>query len=142
MDTQKEVDPNKTYFFGVERHIEDVKQGPKIVPDLLESIMKPTNPVKEQLRRKAMKMSQFRPKATKIRSYTFWMSRNITVLPEANTASEPSKFQANNGSPHPKKLEKKLVLTRQGPHSSQGLSELGFELVGPDIHPHNRQHAL
>ena len=48
--TQKEVDPKIKYSFvtSVEKHIEDVQQGQKIVPDLLESIMRPTDPVKEE----------------------------------------------------------------------------------------------
>ena len=37
----------KIYFFVIEKYIEDVKQEEKHVPDLLESIMRPTDPVKE-----------------------------------------------------------------------------------------------
>ena len=33
----------------MEKHIEDAKQDEKHVPDLLESIMRPTDPVKEEL---------------------------------------------------------------------------------------------
>ena len=35
----------------MEKYIEDVKQEEKDVPDLLESTMRPTDPVKEELRR-------------------------------------------------------------------------------------------
>ena len=52
----------KCYFFVMEKYVEDVKQDEKDVPDLLESIMRPTDPVKEELRRNLCKMNQFRPK--------------------------------------------------------------------------------
>ena len=69
----QEVDPKKTTFFVMEKHVEDVKQEEKDVPDLLEPIMRPTDPVKEALRRKTLKMIQFRPKITKIKVSTFWI---------------------------------------------------------------------
>ena len=61
----------KRHFFVIEKYIEDVKQEEKDVPDLLESIMKGSGLVKEELRRILFKMDQFRPKITKIRVYTF-----------------------------------------------------------------------
>ena len=45
------------YSFVKEKHIEDIKQDEKVAPDLLESIMRPTDPVKEAA--KTMKMNQF-----------------------------------------------------------------------------------
>ena len=39
----------KRYFFVIEKYIEDARQDEKHVPDLLESIMRPTDPVKEEL---------------------------------------------------------------------------------------------
>ena len=57
----------------MEKYIEDVKQEEKDVPDLLESIMRPTDPAKEELRQKTMKLIQFRPKINKIRVSTFWI---------------------------------------------------------------------
>ena len=45
----------------MERYVEDVKQDEKSVPDLLESIMRPTDPVKEELRMTLCKMTQFSP---------------------------------------------------------------------------------
>ena len=44
--TQKQVDPKKKNIFVIEKYIEDVKQDEKHVPDLLESTMRPTDPVK------------------------------------------------------------------------------------------------
>ena len=67
----------KRHFFVMEKYIEDVKQKEKDVPDLLEPIMRPTDPVKEELRRILMKLSQSRAKITKIKVSTFWMSRKI-----------------------------------------------------------------
>ena len=43
-------------LFVIERSVKDVKHTQKIVPDLSESIMKPTDPVKKELRRSVMKM--------------------------------------------------------------------------------------
>ena len=57
----------------MEKYIEDARQGEKDVPDLLEAILRPTDPVKEELRQNLMKMIQFRPKITKIRVSTFWI---------------------------------------------------------------------
>ena len=57
----------------MEKYIEDVKQEEKDVPDLMEAIMRPTDPVKEELRQILSKLSQFGSKITKIRVSTFWI---------------------------------------------------------------------
>ena len=62
----KEVVPKRTTLFVIEIYVEDVKQDEKHVPDLLESIIRPTFFVKEQLRPILFKMDQFRPKRTNI----------------------------------------------------------------------------
>ena len=51
----------KIYFFVIEKSVEDVNRMKKFkdVPDLLEAIMRPTDPVKEELRRNLCKLSQF-----------------------------------------------------------------------------------
>ena len=67
----------KEYVFVIEKYIEDVKQEEKDVLDLLESIMRPTDPVKEEFRRILFKMNQYRSESIKIRVSTFWMSRKI-----------------------------------------------------------------
>ena len=54
----------------MEKYIEDARQDEKHVPDLLESIMKPTDPVKEELRPILFKITQFRSKITKIRVWS------------------------------------------------------------------------
>ena len=77
-DTKSKLTIRKVHFFVIEKYVEDVKQDEKDVPDLLESIMKAPGLVKEELRRKTKKMSQFRPQITKIRISTFWMSRKST----------------------------------------------------------------
>ena len=77
----------KRYFFVIEKYVEDVKQDEKSIPDLVESIMRPPGLVKEELRRKTMKMSQFRPKFTKIGACIFEMSGKI--LDSANVATSP-----------------------------------------------------
>ena len=57
----------KTYFFVMEKYIEDVRQDEKHVPDLLEAIIQPPGLVKEELRPISYKMHRFRFKITKIR---------------------------------------------------------------------------
>ena len=61
----------KIHVFVMEKYVEDVKQDEKVVPDLLESIMRPTCLVKEELRPNLFKLIQFRPELTKIRVSTF-----------------------------------------------------------------------
>ena len=66
-DTKRKLYPRKNNFFVMEKYIEDARQEEKDVPDLLEAIMRPTDPVKEELRQNLFKMTQFRPEITKIR---------------------------------------------------------------------------
>ena len=66
-DTKSKLTLRKRHFFVIEKYVEDVKQEEKDAPDLLEAIMRPTDPVKEDLRRISCKMTQFRPEITKIR---------------------------------------------------------------------------
>ena len=47
------------------------------MPDLLESIMRPTDPVKDELRQKLFKMTQIRSEIKKIRVWTFQMAGKI-----------------------------------------------------------------
>ena len=66
-DTKRKLYPRKRHFFVIEKYIEDAKQEEKDVLDLLEAIMRPTDPVKEELRQNLFKMTQFRIEITKIR---------------------------------------------------------------------------
>ena len=43
---------SKRHVFLMEEYIEDLRQDEKHVLDLLEAIMRPTDPVKEELRQK------------------------------------------------------------------------------------------
>ena len=70
-DTKRKLYLRKIHFFVIDKYVEDVKQDEKDVPDLLESIMRPTDPVQEEIPQKTMKMHQFRPKTTKIKVSTF-----------------------------------------------------------------------
>ena len=47
------------HFFVVEKYVKDVEQDQKKTPDLLESIMRVSDPVEEELRRKTTRMNQF-----------------------------------------------------------------------------------
>ena len=64
----------------MEKYIEDLRQDEKHVPDLLESIIQPPDPVKDELRQKLFKTIQFDPKWSKsgqkikkIKVSTFWI---------------------------------------------------------------------
>ena len=56
----------KISVFVIEKYVEDVKQDEKHVPDKLKSIMRPTDPVKEELRPILFKISKFWTGITKI----------------------------------------------------------------------------
>ena len=76
----------KRHVFLVEKYIEDARQDEKHVPDLLEAIMRPPGPVKDELRQKLSKIDRFGSKIPKIRVCTFQMSGKI--LDSANVAFE------------------------------------------------------
>ena len=63
----------KRDFFLVEKYIEDAKQDEKHLPDLLESIIQPLDPVKEELRPILFKITQFGSKIQKVKVSTFWI---------------------------------------------------------------------
>ena len=70
----------------MEKYFEDARQDEKHVPDLLESIISPPDPVKEELRQKLFKIDQFGSKIKKIKVCTFQMSGKIPD--SANVACE------------------------------------------------------
>ena len=76
----------KDTFFLWKKYFEDARQDEKHVQDLLESIIGPTDPVKEELRQKLFKFTQFEPKIKKIRVCACQMSGKIPDL--ANVAFE------------------------------------------------------
>ena len=69
----------------MEKYIEDARQEEKDVPDLLESIMRPTCLVKEELEPNLMKMDQFRTKIMNSRNPMFSLRRPMPAF-------SPSKF--------------------------------------------------
>ena len=70
----------------MEKCFEDVRQDEKHVPDLLEAIIQPPGLLKEELRQKLFKMTQFGSKIKKFRVCTFQMSGKIPD--STNVASE------------------------------------------------------
>ena len=68
----------KRHVFVIEKHIEDVKQDEKHVPDLLEPIMRLTLFVKEELWLILFKLSQFGSNISKLEVSTFWMCGKST----------------------------------------------------------------
>ena len=57
----------------METYIEDARQDEKHVPDLLEAIMRPPGPLKDELRQKLLKIDQFGSKIPKMRVSKFWI---------------------------------------------------------------------
>ena len=57
----------------MEKYNEDARQDEKHVPDLLEAIIQPTDPVKDELRQKLFKIDQFGLEIKKIMVSTFWI---------------------------------------------------------------------
>ena len=70
----------------MEKYIGDDRQGEKHVPDLLESIMRPTDPVKEELRPNSFKMHQFASKIQNSRFQLFGFWKSKVFPPEANAS--------------------------------------------------------
>ena len=63
----------KRDVFLIEKYFEDVRQDEKHVPDLLEAIIQPPGPVKEELRQKLFKTIQILSKITKMRVSKIWI---------------------------------------------------------------------
>ena len=57
----------------MEKWFEHARQDEQHVPALLEPIIQPPAPVKEELRQKLSKVDQFRSKITKMRVSKFWI---------------------------------------------------------------------
>ena len=56
--TEEAVPPKDTFWF-YKKYARDVKQDQKVASDLLESIIRSTDPVKAELQRKTASMRQF-----------------------------------------------------------------------------------
>ena len=59
------LNPRKKHVFLIEKYIEDARQDEKHVPGLLEAIIQPTDPVKEELRQKLSRIIQISSKIKK-----------------------------------------------------------------------------
>ena len=57
----------------MEKYFEDARQDEKHVPDLLEAIMSPPDPVKEELRQKLSKITQNSSNIKKTMVSTLWI---------------------------------------------------------------------
>ena len=64
---------SKRHIFVINKYFEDARQDEKHVPDLLESIMRPTDPVKEELRQKLLKLSQYGSEIKNMRVSKSWI---------------------------------------------------------------------
>ena len=59
----------KRHVFLTEKYFEDARQDEKHVPNLLEAIVQPPGPVKDELRQKLFKITQFGSKIKKNESF-------------------------------------------------------------------------
>ena len=91
-DIENTLTPSKTYFFVIEKYIEDVRQDEKHVPDLLESILRPPGLVKVEFRQILFKMIQIRSKVQKSRFQRFRFRKPKVFPPEANASLLAGKF--------------------------------------------------
>ena len=73
MTDKKQKTTSKRHVVLMETYIEDARQDEKHVPDLLESIMRPTDPVKDELRQKLFRLIQILSKIKKMRVSKFWI---------------------------------------------------------------------
>ena len=115
----------KRHFF-IEKYVEDVKQDEKHVPDLLEPIIPPPDPVKDELRQKLSKIIQIESQIKKIRVCTFQMSGKIpdstNVAFEAITSTPLfAIFGPARGQIYGKMAEKMRVLARRAGYPSCGI---------------------
>ena len=60
-------------LFLMEKYIEDARQDEKHVPDLLESIIQPPDPVKKSYGKSFFEIGQFGSKIKKMRVSQFWI---------------------------------------------------------------------
>ena len=86
----------------METYFEDLRQDEKHVPDLLESIMGPTDPV--------FKIDQFGSEIKKIRVSTFWIPeiQSFRAAGQCQPSHQLvlSPINNNNGPPSPNKCKK------------------------------------
>ena len=118
---KKKLYLRKRHSFVIEKYVEDVKQDQKIVRDVVESIMKPPDPVKEELRRMLMNMCQFRHEITRIKDSTFWMSRKLTDRRWRSTQrASPASFKSITASQTQtnRQIFKNRVYVKEGPYPS------------------------
>ena len=73
--TKKHKTISKRQFFLIEKYFEDARQDEKHVPDLLESMMKPADPVNDELWQKLSQIDKFESKIKKIRVSKFWIPK-------------------------------------------------------------------
>ena len=70
---QKNRKPYQKDIFLIETCFEDVRQDEKHVPDLLESIIQLSDPVKDELREQLFNIDQFGSKIKKMQVSKFWI---------------------------------------------------------------------
>ena len=72
----------------MDKYFEDVRRDEEHVPDLLESIMRPTDPVEEAFRPNLSKMDKFGSKIKQIMVSTFWIP-DIQSFPAGGQCQPP-----------------------------------------------------
>ena len=88
---KRKFSARKVHFCVIAKYVDEIKQDQEIALDLVESIMRPTNFVKEQSRRKTMRINQTQDHKN-LGLQLLDVLKIDGILPEANTTCEPSKF--------------------------------------------------
>ena len=104
----------------MEKCFEDVRQDEKHVPDLLESIMRPTDPVKEELRPNSCKVTQIRSKIIQFKVSTFWIPE-IRSFPAGGQCQPPHQYVLSNNA-----SEKTRINPIFGPAKTKYWKTCGF----------------
>ena len=95
---KKDVDPKKKILFCYRKKCQGRQPDQQMVLDLVESIIRPTDPAKDELRLILFNIVQFRPYMQEFRLCTSWTSRKCTDSCQrpAQPASLPSVSIHNN----------------------------------------------
>ena len=94
--TKKQNTISKRHVFLMEKCFEDVRRDEKHVPDLLESIMRPTDPIKKRVTAKFVEdtaeYAKLYPKSKQSGFKLFEFRKSDVFPPEANASLLASRF--------------------------------------------------
>ena len=130
---KKQKTISKRHVFLMEKCSEDARQDEKHVPDLLESKMRPTDPIKEELRQKLFKIDKFEYQENEgfkiLDSGIPKCSRRRPTQPSRPVGcKQETTLQTRLNSKNDLNNSKNAGVSLQGPYSSQKLKAPFFFL--------------